>query len=581
MSRTTSLHSPGSQQTSIVSPMDILIKDGLIIDGTGRNGYYADLLIKEDKIIEIGQDSSADDCKVIDASNKVVAPGFIDMHSHADLTILKVNTAEAYLMQGVTTMVVSICGLGLAPANEKVTKYYADFITNLFGSEELVLYDTLPDYFSRIEETGISPNLVFFIPHGNVRASVLGVEERPPTEAELEEMKQIVRDGMDAGAFGLSTGLVYPPGSLSTTEEIIELCKVVKDYGGIYDSHLRDEGGGVVSKGMAELVKIARQTGIQAQISHWKAGGRFSWKLTPQMISTVRLARDRGLNIHADMYPYQEASSSLSGILLRPWVYKNFEKHLSNPVTRQKIMDEMMDTIKSSFLQNAPKYIKILPEYLVRELIFWFLRKKIRIVSVMHNHHIEGMFLGDALKVLYPKRKLLEALLDFIRDEEGAVMVTFKLMSERQSIFELIKQDFVAIGSDGFLVYSGNTHPRTYGCFAKVLGHYVREKNLFSLEEGIRKMTGLPSQILGLKDRGIINKDKVADIVIFDPQTIEAKATYENGTQLAEGIDHVIVNGKITVANGRHIGTLKGEILEPNRVRQIPEPTIDFPHPPE
>ena len=166
--------------------MDILIKDGLIIDGTGRNGYYADLLIKNNNIREIGEDLTPEDCKVIDASNKVVAPGFIDMHSHEDLTILKVNTAEAYLMQGVTTLAVSICGFGLAPANEKVTKYYADFITKLFGSEELSLYDTLQDYFSRIEEVGISPNLVFFVPHGNIRTCVLGVEERPPTEAELE-----------------------------------------------------------------------------------------------------------------------------------------------------------------------------------------------------------------------------------------------------------------------------------------------------------------------------------------------------------------------------------------------------------
>ncbi len=556
--------------------MDIVIKDGLIIDGTGRNGYYADLLIKNNKIEEIGEDLTAKDCKVIDASNKVVAPGFMDMHSHADLTILRVNTAEAYLMQGVTTMVVSICGIGLAPANEKVRKYYADFITKLFGSEELILYDTLQDYFSRIEEAGISPNLAFFIPHGNIRTCVLGVEERPPTEAELEEMKQMVRDGMDAGAFGLSTGLVYPPGSMSTTEEIIELCKVVQGYGGIYDSHMRNEGTGVVTKGMGELVKIARQTGIQAQISHWKAGGRFAWKLTPQMISTIQLARDRGLKIYADMYPYQEAASSLSGILLRPWVYKNFEKHLSNPVTRQKIMDETMEMIYSSFLQDVPQYIKILPKYLIRELIFWFLRKKIRIISVMHSHHIEGMFLGEALKVLYPKKKLLEALLDFIRDEEGAVMVTFKLMSERQSIFELIKQDFVAIGSDGFLVYEGNTHPRTYGCFAKILGNYIREKQLFSLEEGIRKMTGLPSQILGLKDRGIINKDKMADIVIFDPQMVQAKATYENGTQLAEGIDHVIVNGEITVASGRHLGTLSGEILKPTRIQHSPGSATDF-----
>jgi N-acyl-D-amino-acid deacylase len=543
-------------------PMNILIKNGLLVDGTGSNGYHANLLIHNDKIEEIGNDIQVADCEVIDASEKVVAPGFIDILNHADLTILKVNTAEAYLMQGVTTMLVSVCGIGPAPANQKVRKYYSDFVSKLFGSQEMTLYDTLKDLFGEIQAAGISPNLIFLIPQGNVRTCVLGVEERVPTADELEEMKQIVREGMAAGAYGLSTGLVYPPGSVSTTDEIIELCRVVQEYGGIYASHLRNEGTGVITEGMGELIKIARQSGVQAHISHWKAGGVFAWKLTPQMISTIQLARDRGLKIWADMYPYEEAAYSLSGILLRPWVYKNFEKHLSNPVTRQRIADETMGMIYSSFLKDLPRLIEVLPKYLIKELIFGFLKKKIRIISVMHSHHIEGMFLGDALKVLYPKKKFLDALLDFIRDEEGAVMVSIKLMNERQSIFKLIKQDFVAIGSDGFLVYEGNTHPRSFGCFPKILGDYVRLKRLFSLEEGIRKMTGLPAQILNLTDRGIIKKGNLADIVIFDPNTIIDKSTYENGTQFPEGIEYVIVNGKITVANGKHLGTLNGKILK-------------------
>ncbi len=552
--------------------MDILIKNGLIIDGTGSNGYYADIVLRDGKIAEIGEDLAADNCTMIDASDEVVAPGFIDMHNHADLTILKANTAEAYLMQGVTTMIVSVCGIGLAPANEKVRRYYAEFVTKLFGSEELILFDRLADYFEKIAEDGISPNLVFLVPHGNIRACVLGVEDRPSNDFELEEMKRLVKESMQAGAFGLSTGLMYPPGSASTTEEIVELCKVVRDCGGIYDSHMRNEGAGVITEGMRELIRIAREADIQVQISHWKAGGIFAWKLTPQMISTVQLARDRGLKIYADMYPYEEGATSLSGILLRPWVFKNFDKHLSNPVTRQRIIDETMEMIYSSFLKDVPQYIKVLPKYLIRELIFWFLKKKIRIISVMHSHHIEGMFLGDALKVLYPKKKLLDALLDFIRDEEGAVMVSFKLMNERQSIFKLIKQDFVAIGSDGFLVFEGNTHPRSYGCFPKILGNYVRDKGLFSLEEGVRKMTGLPAQILNLTDRGIIKKGNVADIVVFDPETIRDTATYQNGTQFPEGIDYVIVNGKITVAHGKHLGTLNGKILKLSREGSSPSP---------
>ncbi len=548
--------------------MDLLVKNGLIIDGTRANGFYADLLIRNEKIEEINEDLSAEHCRVIDASNKVVAPGFIDLHSHADLTILKVNTAEAYLMQGVTTIAVSMCGIGLAPANDKVKKYYADFVTKLFGREELTLYETLQDYFHKIEEYGISPNLAFLIPHGNVRTCVLGFEERHPTEAELEEMKQIVKEGMETGAFGLSTGLMYPPGSASTTEEIIELCKVVRDYGGIYDSHIRNESTGVLTEGMRELIRIASEADIQAQISHWKAGGFFAWKLTPKMISMVQLARNRGLKIYADLYPYKEGATSLSAILLPPWVFKNFEKHLSNPVTRKKIIDETLEKIYFAFLKDLPWFIKILPKFFIKKLIFAYSKRRLRIISVIHNHHIEGMFLGEALEVLYPGKDFLEALLDFIRDEEGAIMASFKLMSEHRSIFKLIKQDFVAVGSDGFLVYEGNTHPRSYGCFPKILGNYVREKKLFSLEEGIYKMTGLPAQILGLPDRGIIKEGKVADIVIFDPETIRDNATYENGTQFPDGIDYVIVNGEITIANGKHLGVLNGKVLKHKKIQK-------------
>jgi len=541
--------------------MDILIKNGSIIDGTGRNAYSADVLINNDTIVEIGKDLTVENCEVIDASNRIVAPGFIDMHNHADLTILKVNTAAAYLMQGVTTMVVSVCGIGLAPANEKVRKYYTDFITKLFGSGELVLYDTLEDYFDKIEKAGISPNLTFLIPHGNVRCCVLGVEERPPTEAELEEMKEIVKEGMEAGAFGLSTGLMYPPGSVATTEELIELCKVVRHYGGIYDSHMRNEGTGVLTEGMGELIRIAGEADIQAQISHWKAGGVFAWKLTPDMISLLKRIRNEGLNIYADMYPYEEGATSLSGILLPPWVFEDFDKNLSDPETRKKIVNETFNTIFSTFLSDLPWLFRVLPKCLIKKLIFAYFKRKVRILSVVHNHRVEGKFLGQALETLYPDKTFMDALLDFLRDEEGGIMVSFKIMNERKSIIKLIQQDFVAIGSDGFLVYKGNTHPRSYGCFPKILGNYVREKRLFSLEEGIRKMTGLPARILGIGDRGVIQRGKKADIVVFDPNAILDKSTYENGCQFPEGIDFVIVNGKITVANGKHIGTLSGKIL--------------------
>ncbi|MFO8019200.1 MAG: D-aminoacylase [Promethearchaeia archaeon] len=542
----------------------MIIKNGKIIDGTGSERFKCDLLIKKGEIKKIGRNLEADGEDIIDATGKIVSPGFIDMHHHGDLTILSVNKAEAEIMQGVTTLVVGMCGIGLAPANDKVRKYYANFVTKLFGKEEMELYDSLSDYFKKIEGMGVSCNLAFFIPQGNVRACVLGTENRDPTEEELQEMKDIVQQGMEEGAFGMSTGLIYPPGSITPTEELIELCRVVKKYGGIYDSHIRNEGTGVIDVGMKELKQISEAAGIQGHISHWKAGSNFAWKLTPDMVNFVKKAREEGLNIHADMYPYEEGSTSLSGVLLRPWVYEDFNKNLTDPQTRERIIKETLDMFFETFLSDLPWYIKIIPKFLLNRLVFWFAKKNARVISVIHHHEVEGKFLGEALDMLYPDEGFKDAILDFIRDEEGAVMISFKQMSEEKSLLELIKQDFVCIGSDGFLVLESNTHPRGYGCFPKILGEYVREKKLFPLEEGVRKMTGLPANILGLENRGLVKEGYKADLVIFDPATIEATSTYANGRQYPKGIECVIVNGETTAHKGEHLGLLNGKILKKN-----------------
>ncbi|TFG22132.1 MAG: D-aminoacylase [Promethearchaeota archaeon] len=540
--------------------MNILIKNGIIIDGTGFPGYKSDVYIKNNRIEKIGLNLQEDDCELIDASNKVVSPGFIDMHSHADLMILEANKAEATIMQGVTTLVVGMCGIGLAPANDRVREYYSTLVENVFGSSRLQLFDTIQEYMDVIEKKGISTNLAFFIPHGNIRASVLGLDEGAATPEELNSMKNIIKRELEAGAFGMSTGLVYPPGSITSTEEIIELCKVVRQYGGIYDSHIRDESIKVL-EGMGEFINIVRKANIQGQISHWKAAGNFAWKLTPEMIKLVENARNEGLKINADIYPYEESSTSLAGFLLKPWVFKNFKENLTKPDTRERIIDETINMLTSAFLTNLSSKMKEIPRNKVIELMFNFLKDGVRIISVLHNHKIEGKFLNDALAILYPKKEIAEALLDFVRDEEGSIMVSFKGMNERKSILSLFKQDFVCIGSDGFLVLEGNTHPRSYGTFPRILARYVREKKIVSLEEGIRKMTSLPASILGLKDRGIIKENYKADLVIFNPMEIKDKSTYQNGRQFPDGIYYVIVNGEITVKNGKHLGVQKGQIL--------------------
>ncbi|MGV9171237.1 MAG: N-acyl-D-amino-acid deacylase family protein [Promethearchaeia archaeon] len=544
--------------------MKILIKNGTIVDGKGSEPYKADILVEGGKIVKIQPDLTSEGGRIIDATNYVVSPGFIDMHHHGDLTILEVNQAEPAIMQGVTTLAVGMCGIGLAPANDKVRQYYSNFVTKLFGKEEMNLYDSLSHYFQKISEKGISCNLAFFIPQGNVRACLLGTEDRKPTDRELQQMKDIVKREMEEGAFGLSTGLIYPPGSITLTEELIELCKVIESYGGIYDSHMRNEGTGVISEGMEELKQISEKTNVQPHISHWKAGSNFAWKFTPDMINFVKKARKAGLNMHADMYPYEEGSTSLSGALLRPWVYEDFTKNLTDPESRQRIIEETLDMFFNTFLTDLPWYIRIIPKFITKRLVFWFAKKNVRVVSVIHNHQVEGKFLGEALDILYPGEKFEDAILNFIRDEEGAIMISFKQMSEEKSILELIQQDFVCIGSDGFFISEGNTHPRAYGCFPKILGNYVREKKLFSLEEGIRKMTGLPAEILGLKERGIIKEGYYADLVIFDPTRIEATSTYANGRQYPIGIKYVMVNGEITAQKRKHLGVLNGKILRKN-----------------
>ncbi|MFX1449391.1 MAG: amidohydrolase family protein [Promethearchaeota archaeon] len=541
--------------------MAILIKNGIIIDGTGSASYKSDILIKEDKIEKIGMYLESD-CQVIDAQNKVVAPGFIDMHSHGDLSILSVNKAEATVMQGITTLVVGMCGIGIAPANEKVRNYYSNLVTKLFTIQDVRLYDTIEEYMEMISKKGISTNLAFFIPHGNVRICILGMDNRPATPEELEEMRAIVRNGMEAGAFGLSTGLIYPPGSITPTEEIIELCKVVHDeYNGIYDSHMRDEGANILDRGIGELIRIAKESNIKAHISHIKVGGGVSPELTNDVINLIKRMRKEGLPIHADLYPYEEVGLAITATMLRPWVFDNFIENLNNPETRKKIIEESLQYFYQ-FMEGLPAQIQNLTKEEKEKLLFSYIKQYFRVMSVIKNHHVEGKYLGRALKVLYPKRSFIDALLDFILDEQGSLLFTAKFMDEKTSILPLFQQDFVCIGTDGFLISEGQTHPRSYGTYPRILSNYVREKKLVSLEEAIRKMTSLPASILGLNDRGIIKVGNKADLVIFDPELIKDKATYKDSRQYPEGIDYVIINGEITAAKGTHLGILNGQILK-------------------
>lgn len=542
--------------------MAILIKNGIIIDGSGSKGYKGDILIEDHTISKIGGNLETNNAEIIDADNKIVAPGFIDIHNHSDLSLFQSLQNEPFILQGVTTITVGMCGLGVYPANENVKEYYFDYLDKAFFSTGKI-FENVGELWDVLEEKGgVSPNMAFFIPQGNVRASVLGSQEREATSEELNEMKDIVRTHMKLGTFGMSTGLVYPPGSVTSTEELIELSKIVAEYDGLYDSHMRNEGAGVIDIGMDEIIRIAKEADVRAHISHWSVISKYAYEMTPKVINYLKKARAEGLKISADVTVYDDGATSLSFILLSTWVFENFKENLTDEESRKKISKEIFEKLYSFFFADAPFYIRLIPKFILRKLIFKGLAKGTTIISLKHNKKVEGMTIYNALRQLYPDKKLEAALLDFIRDEEGGVLIRIQHKDEEKSVIPIFKQDFVCPSSDGFLEMENNTHPRSYGAFARVLQRWVREKNVVSLKEAIRKMTSLPASILQLDDRGLLKPGYKADIVIFDRERIEERATLENGRKHPIGINYVIVNGAITAENQKHTGIRNGMILK-------------------
>ena len=543
--------------------MNILIKNGIIVDGTGAGRYESDILVKGDVIEKIGKDLSAENAEVIDASGKIVSPGFIDIHNHADMTILDLPKIEAYILQGVTTFVGGMCGFGIAPSNEEVKDYYANIASRLLSVNPKLCND-LDSFAKKIKDKGVSINIAYFVPQGNVRALELGVSEKPADKEEIKRMQETVRKHMEAGAFGMSTGLVYPPGSVTATEEIIELAKVVGEYDGVYMSHMRNEGSEIIEVGMNELIRIAKEGNCRAHISHWSVISGTTEEMTPKIIKVMEEAQAEGLDITADITVYEDAVTPLAFIMFNTWVFENYEKNLTDPKYRKRILDEMFQKLFSMFLADAPKYIKLIPKFLLKKLIVPVLAKKVTILSCPNNLDIQGKLIYDALVEYYPKKNVREAFLDLMRDEEGGIIITLKTKKEEVGMIPLYKRPYVCSSSDGILVANPkqNEHPRNYGSFPRVIQRWVREKGYVSLETAIKKMTSLPAEILRIRDRGILKENCKADIVVFDYENIKEKGTLENGRQFPEGINYVLVNGEVTAAQGKHLGVLNGQLLK-------------------
>lgn len=511
---------------------DIIFENARVLDGTGSPWFRADVAVRDGFIVKVGKFEGKAK-KTIDATGKYLSPGFIDTHSHSDSALVKTPTADSKIMQGVTLEVTGQCGSSAAPKNMGLGNQGKAAET----TAESPKWTDMASYMEVLESQGVSVNVAPLVGHGTVRRQVMGREQRTPTPEELEQMKNLVRDAMEQGAFGISTGLVYVPGRFSETGEIIELAKIVANNRGVYFTHIRNEGTRLL-EALAEAIKIGNQAKVPVQISHFKAMREPNWGKIPEAISMIEKARADGLDITADQYPYIASSTGMSSPLpSSAWAGGAGSERLTDPEERKKILEQLKargywDKIVIANLKN-PDDQKFIGK------------------SVHETGRIQG---------ISPE----EAALGLLERNRGVVRIVNFAISE-DNVKTIMKLPWVMAGSDGsglnIDTATGQPHPRSYGTFVRILGRYVREYKVLRLEEAIRKMTSLPAMRLGLQDRGLLKEGMRADLVLFDAETVVDNATFTAPHQYASGIISVVVNGVIVVEDGVHNGSRPGMVL--------------------
>lgn len=528
---------------------DIVINDAKIIDGTGSPWYYGSIAIRNGKIVNIKRRGKFKSGKyIINAEGLIVSPGFIDMHSHSDFTLLVNPKAESKIRQGVTLEVIGNCGSSMAPIKPDKIDIFKRRVGEL---AQYVTWDwsTFKEYREKLMRNGIALNVAPLIGHGTLRINVMEYENREPKREELEEMKNLLDQSMRDGAFGLSTGLIYTPGSYAKTEEIIELAKVAAKYGGLYSSHIRSEADQLI-EAIKEAIRVGREAGIRVEISHLKSAGVRNWGKINEAIKLIEEAREEGVDVTADFYPYTAGSTSLTACI-PPWAHvggiEEMIKRLKDPEQRLKIKLEIEE--KTEGWEN------------LANLAGW---DRIIVASCEKNRHYEGLSISEIAKM--NNKDPYDQAFDLIIEEEGRVQIVLHMMREEDMI-QALKCPYTMIGTDGSSIAPyeplgrGKPHPRSYGTFPRIIGRYARDMKIISVEEAIKKMTSTPANKLGLMDRGLIKRGFWADIVIFDKKTIIDTATFENPHQYPNGIKYVIVNGEIVIENGEHTGRLPGRVL--------------------
>jgi len=527
---------------------DVLIKNGTVYDGSGGEGRRADIALRGDRIAALGDLKNESAPLTIDAKGLAVAPGFINMLSWSNESLIADGRSESEIRQGVTTEIMGE-GESMGPVNDRVRE-------KMVREQKDIHYDvtwkTLADYLRFLEKRGISCNVASFIGATTIREYVIGFDDKPPTPEQLDEMRALVRQEMEAGALGIGTSLIYPPAFYAKTPELIELCKVAAQYQGKYISHMRSEGNHLF-EALDELLQISREAHIPAEIYHIKAAGKSNWPKLDTLLARIEAAQKEGLKITADMYTYTAAGTGLDACL-PPWTeeggYPALFKRLRDPAMREKIAREVKtptDEWENLYLAaGSPDKI----------LLVGFKSEKLKPLT--------GKSLAEVAKMR--GKDPVETLMDLIAEDESRIDSIYFLMSEENVRKEMAKS-WISFGSDeasqapeGVFLKS-NPHPRAYGNFARVLGKYVREEKVISLGEAVRRLSALPASNLGLDQRGFLKDGMFADLVVFDPTTITDHATFEQPHQYATGVKQVFVNGVQVIKDGEHTGATPGRAL--------------------
>ena len=528
----------------------LLIRNGTVVDGSGAPARAADVAVEGDRIAAVGPNLAGEAARVIDAKGLMVAPGFIDIHSHSDLVYDKCPAAESKVRQGVTTEVVGMCSFSpapVAPGRAELVQEWAGGI----GGRIPITWNTFGEYLDHLRGLGPSVNIVQFVGHGALRLAAVGPAARPVTPDEQKEMERLLAEALDAGAFGFSTGLVYAPSAYADTAELIALAKSIASRGGYYFSHIRGESSMLLDS-INEAIRIGEEGGVSVQVSHVKASGRENWPKIDAALRLLETARARGVDVSGDVYPYNAGSTKLDN-MMPTWAHDGgtaqLLERLADRATRRRIVEEC--------LIDGERWGTVSQGGIGFDQVF---------IATCRRHELEGLSLAQIARQsgLAPAETLMNLLLE---QKCTVGMVSFSQSIE--NVAKVLAHPALMIGSDSIPLYEGDgdrpgkPHPRTYGTFPRVLGEYAREQKLFPLETAVHKMTGMCAARLRFRDRGLVREGYAADLAIFDPRTVKDESTFADPHRYPTGIPYVVVNGAVVVDGGRMRPLGTGRVLTP------------------